>query len=159
MRIGFGYDSHRLVSGRKLVLGGVEIPHDKGALGHSDADALLHAIGDAILGALGEGDLGRHFPDNDTRYKDISSIKLLERVVLLADRHKMCLNNVDCTVVLERPKLMGYTEAMRANISATLRLAPENVNIKAKTNEGMGLVGLGEGVAAFAVVTVVRGES
>ncbi len=159
MRIGFGYDSHRLVSGRKLVLGGVEIPHDKGTLGHSDADALLHAICDAILGALGEGDIGRHFPDSDAYYKDISSIRLLESVMRLADKHELFLNNVDCTVILERPKLKDYTEAMRANISATLRLAPENVNIKAKTNEGMGLVGLGEGVAAFAVVTVVKGVS
>jgi 2-C-methyl-D-erythritol 2,4-cyclodiphosphate synthase len=154
MRIGFGYDSHRLVSGRKLILGGVEIPHDKGSWGHSDADALVHAVCDAILGAIGEGDIGRHFPDNDENYKDISSLILLQTVVLLADKKALQLHNVDCTVVLERPKLMDYTNAMAANMATILRIAPEMVNIKAKTNEGMGLVGSGEGVAAFAVVTV-----
>jgi len=154
MRIGFGYDSHRLVSGRKLILGGVEIPHDKGPLGHSDADALVHAICDAILGALGEGDMGRHFPDDDQNYKDISSLTLLRTVVLLADKKHFMLHNVDCTIILERPKLIGHTSAMAANIAAILRIPLDLVNIKAKTNEGMGLVGLGEGVAAFAVVTV-----
>lgn len=154
MRVGFGYDSHRLVSGRKLILGGVEIPHDKGSWGHSDADVLVHSVCDAILGAIGEGDIGRHFPDNEDNYKDISSLILLQAVVLLADKKALQLHNVDCTVVLERPKLMGYTSAMAANMAAILRIAPEMVNIKAKTNEGMGLVGLGEGVAAFAVVTV-----
>jgi len=154
MRIGFGYDSHRLVSGRKLILGGVEITHDKGPLGHSDADALVHAICDAILGALGEGDMGRHFPDDDQNYKDISSLILLRTVVLLADKKHFMLHNVDCTIILERPKLIGHTSAMAANIAAILRIPLDLVNIKAKTNEGMGLVGLGEGVAAFAVVTV-----
>jgi 2-C-methyl-D-erythritol 2,4-cyclodiphosphate synthase len=154
MRIGFGYDSHRLVSGRKLILGGVEIPHDKGSWGHSDADALVHAVCDAILGAIGEGDIGRHFPDNDENYKDISSLILLQAVVFLADKKAFLLHNVDCTIVLERPKLMGHISAMAANMATILRIAPEMVNIKAKTNEGMGLVGLGEGVAAFAVVTV-----
>jgi 2-C-methyl-D-erythritol 2,4-cyclodiphosphate synthase len=154
MRIGFGYDSHRLVSGRKLILGGVEIPHDKGSWGHSDGDALVHAVCDAILGAIGEGDIGRHFPDNDVNYKDISSLILLQTVVRLAHKKALLLHNVDCTVVLERPKLMGYTSAMAANMAAILRLSPEMVNIKAKTNEGMGLVGLGEGIAAFAAVTV-----
>jgi 2-C-methyl-D-erythritol 2,4-cyclodiphosphate synthase len=154
MRIGFGYDSHRLVSGRTLILGGVEIPHDKGSWGHSDADALVHAICDAILGAIGEGDIGRHFPDNDQNFKDISSLILLQTVVRLADDKAFSTHNVDCTIILERPKLVGYTPAMVANIAAILHLSPEMVNIKAKTNEGMGLVGLGEGVAAFAVVTV-----
>jgi 2-C-methyl-D-erythritol 2,4-cyclodiphosphate synthase len=154
MRIGFGYDSHRLVSGKKLILGGVEIPHDKGSWGHSDADALVHAVCDAILGAIGEGDIGRHFPDTDQNYKDISSLLLLQAVVLGADKKAFQLHNVDCTIVLERPKLMGYTSEMAANIAAILRVSPAMVNIKAKTNEGMGLVGLGEGVAAFAVVTV-----
>ncbi len=154
MRIGFGYDSHRLVDGRKLILGGVEIPHDKGLMGHSDADVLVHAICDAILGAIGEGDIGRHFPDNDQDYKDISSLKLLRRVFGLADKKGCFLHNVDCTIVLERPKLMSYTGAMVLNIAEILYLAPENVNIKAKTNEGMGWVGLGEGVAAFAVVSL-----
>lgn len=154
MKIGFGYDSHRLVDGRRLILGGVEIPHDKGLMGHSDADVLIHAICDAILGAIGEGDIGRHFPDNDPDYKDISSLKLLRRVFSLADNKGCSLHNIDCTIVLERPKLMSYTEAMVSNIAEILYLTPEDVNIKAKTNEGMGWVGLGEGVAAFAVVTL-----
>lgn len=154
MRIGFGYDSHRLVSGRKLILGGVQVPHDKGAWGHSDADALVHAVCDAILGAIGEGDMGRHFPDNDQNFKDISSLILLQAVVRLADKKALLLHNVDCTIVLERPKLMDYTRTMAANMAAILGISPDMVNIKAKTSEGMGLVGMGEGVAAFAVVTV-----
>jgi 2-C-methyl-D-erythritol 2,4-cyclodiphosphate synthase len=154
MRIGFGYDSHRLVSGRKLILGGVEIPHDKGSWGHSDADALVHAVCDAILGAIAAGDIGRHFPDNDQNYKDISSLILLQNVVRLTDDKALQIHNVDCTIILEKPKLVDYTTAMAANIAGILRVPPEMVNIKAKTNEGMGLVGSGEGVAAFAVVTV-----
>jgi 2-C-methyl-D-erythritol 2,4-cyclodiphosphate synthase len=154
MRIGFGYDSHRLASGRRLILGGVDIPHDKGPWGHSDGDALIHAVCDAILGAIGEGDIGRHFPDTDERYKGISSLILLQEVVRLADSKALLLHNLDCTIILERPKLMGYASAMVANMALILRIAPEMVNIKAKTNEGMGLVGLGEGIAAFAVVTV-----
>jgi 2-C-methyl-D-erythritol 2,4-cyclodiphosphate synthase len=123
-------------------------------LGHSDADALVHAVCDAILGAIGAGDIGRHFPDNDQNFKNISSLTLLQAVVRLAENKALLLHNVDCTIVLEQPKLMGYTNAMAANMAAILHLAPEMVNIKAKTNEGMGLVGMGEGVAAFAVVTV-----
>ena len=154
MRIGFGYDSHKLVSDRKLILGGVEIPHDKGSLAHSDGDALVHAICDAILGAIGEGDIGRHFADSDPSFQNISSLILLEAVLRLADNKALLLHNVDCTIVLERPKLMGYISAMAANLAPILRISPEMVNIKAKTNEGMGLVGMGEGIAAFAVVTV-----
>lgn len=154
MRIGFGYDSHRLVSGRKLILGGVEIPHGKGPLGHSDADALLHAVCDAMLGAIGAGDIGRHFPDDDENYKDISSLILLQQVSRLVNEKGLALHNLDCTVILERPKLRSYLPAMIANIAGIVRLAPEMVNIKAKTNEGMGLVGKNEGVAAFAVVTI-----
>jgi 2-C-methyl-D-erythritol 2,4-cyclodiphosphate synthase len=154
MRIGFGYDSHKLVSGRSLILGGMEIPHEKGLLGHSDADAIVHAVCDAVLGAIGEGDMGRHFPDNDQTYKDISSLKLLQMVGLLADKKGFIVNNIDSTVVLEKPKLMGYAHEMASNIAEALSISRDAVNIKAKTNEGMGFVGSNEGVAAFAVVTV-----
>lgn len=154
MKIGFGYDSHRLVAGRSLIIGGMEIPHEKGLLGHSDADVLLHAICDAILGAIGEGDMGRHFPDTDQAYKDISSLKLLRMVGQLADTKGFVVNNVDSTIVLERPKLMGYTHEMALNIAETIHVPPDMVSVKAKTNEGMGFVGRSEGVAAFAVVTV-----
>lgn len=156
MRIGFGYDSHRLVEGRSLILGGVEIPHEKGLLGHSDADVLLHAICDAILGAIGGGDIGRHFPDTDPVYKNISSIKLLRQVNALAEEKGVLINNVDSTIVLEKPKLAGHLHEMIVNISDTLGISPNMVNIKAKTNEGMGLIGRGEGVVAFAVVTVIK---
>ena len=154
MRIGFGYDSHRLVNGRKLILGGKEIPHDKGLLGHSDADALVHSICDAILGAAGEGDIGRHFPDTDNTYKNISSIKLLQMVGQLADKKGYLVNNIDSTILLEAPKLVEYKDAMAMNIADALHMSSDRVNIKAKSNEGMGFVGRKEGVAAFAVVTL-----
>ena len=154
MMIGFGYDSHRLVSGRKLVLGGREIPYDKGLLGHSDADVLVHAICDAILGATGEGDIGRHFSDTDHTYKNISSIKLLQRVGQMTDKKGYSVNNIDSTIVLEAPKLAEYKDEMATNIAEALHILPDRVNIKAKTNEGMGFVGRKEGMAAFAVVTV-----
>ena len=156
MKIGFGYDSHRLVEGRSLILGGIEIPHDKGLLGHSDADVLLHAICDAILGAVGSGDIGGHFPDTDPVYKNISSMKLLRHVSALAEEKGFLVNNVDSTIVLEKPKLAGYLHEMIINISDTLCISPDMVNIKAKTNEGMGLVGRSEGAVAFAVVTVIK---
>lgn len=155
MKVGFGYDSHRLVAGRRFVLGGVEMPHEEGLLGHSDADVLVHAICDAILGALGEGDIGRHFPDTDPAYRDISSLKLLSQVGDLAEKKGYAVNNVDSTVVLERPKLQGYIHEMAINIAGTLSIPVASVNIKATTNEGMGFVGRNEGVAAFAVVTIV----
>jgi 2-C-methyl-D-erythritol 2,4-cyclodiphosphate synthase len=158
MRIGIGYDSHRLVAGRRLIIGGVDIPHEKGLLGHSDADALLHAVCDAILGAIGAGDIGRHFPDTDPRYKDISSLKLLTDVRALAEEKGYRLNNIDATIVLEKPKLMGYIGLMVENISRVLDLPADRINIKAKTNEGMGFTGQGEGMAAFAVVTVKESE-
>jgi 2-C-methyl-D-erythritol 2,4-cyclodiphosphate synthase len=154
MRIGFGYDSHRLVAGRSLIIGGMEIPHEKGLLGHSDSDVLVHAICDAILGAIGEGDMGRHFPDTDQAYKDISSLKLLRMVGQLADTKGFVVNNVDSTIVLERPKLMGYTHEMALNIAETIHVPPDMVSVKAKTNEDMGFLGRSEGVVAFAVVTV-----
>jgi 2-C-methyl-D-erythritol 2,4-cyclodiphosphate synthase len=154
MRIGFGYDSHRLVSGRRLILGGIGIPHEKGLLGHSDADVLVHAICDAILGAIGEGDMGEHFPDADQAYKDISSLKLLQILRQLMDKKGFFINNIDSTIVLETPKLIGYTPEMAKNIAEALHVAMDSINIKAKTNEGMGFVGRNEGAAAFAVVTV-----
>jgi 2-C-methyl-D-erythritol 2,4-cyclodiphosphate synthase len=156
MRIGFGYDSHRLIEGRSLILGGVGIPHEKGLLGHSDADVLIHAICDAVLGAVGSGDIGRHFPDTDPEYKDVSSISLLHKVRGMAEEKGFLINNVDSTVVLEKPKLAAYVREMIINISDVLCIDASRVNIKPKTNEGMGFVGRGEGVAAFAVVTVVK---
>jgi 2-C-methyl-D-erythritol 2,4-cyclodiphosphate synthase len=159
MRIGFGYDSHRLVEGRSLVLGGMEIPHEKGLLGHSDSDALLHAICDAILGAIGGGDIGRHFPDTDPSYKNISSMNLLRCVITLADEKGFSINNVDSTIILEKPKLAGYIDEMIVNISEVLHVSPGRVNVKAKTNEGMGFLGRNEGIAIFAVVTVMEKDS
>lgn len=154
MRIGFGYDSHRLVEGRKLILGGVDIPARKGLLGHSDADVLLHALCDAILGAIGDRDIGWHFPDNNPAYKDIASVKLLVRVKELAARQGYVVNNVDSTVVLESPRLREYIPRIVSNIAHALDIEPNRVNVKASTNEGMGFTGRGEGIAAFAVVTV-----
>jgi 2-C-methyl-D-erythritol 2,4-cyclodiphosphate synthase len=154
MRVGIGYDSHRLVDGRKLILAGVEIPHPQGLLGHSDADAVLHAIGDAILGAIGERDLGMYFPDNDPENKDMPSTVFLEKIYALIRNKGFMINNVDVTVLLEKPKLAAHISEMRKNIGAVLDLSEASIGIKAKTNEGMGFVGLGEGIAVFAVVTV-----
>jgi 2-C-methyl-D-erythritol 2,4-cyclodiphosphate synthase len=156
MRIGFGYDSHRLVEGRRLILGGVDIPHEKGLLGHSDADVLVHAICDAIIGAIGDGDIGRYFPDTDPAYESISSLKLLHLVCVKAGDKGFVVNNVDSTVILERPKLTDYIQDIESNISNTLNILTESVNVKAKTNEGMGFLGRGEGIAAFAVATVIE---
>jgi 2-C-methyl-D-erythritol 4-phosphate cytidylyltransferase/2-C-methyl-D-erythritol 2,4-cyclodiphosphate synthase len=155
-RSGFGYDSHRFAAGRKLILGGVGIPFDKGLKGHSDADALSHAICDALLGAAGCGDIGRHFPDNDPKYKDISSIILLERVKIIIKAKGFSINNVDATVVMEMPKLAPYAAQMVSHIALALDIAETSVNIKAKTNEGMGFTGRNEGVAAFATATVTE---
>ena len=154
MRIGFGYDSHRLVEGRRLILGGVDIPHEKGLLGHSDADVLVHAICDAIIGAIGDGDIGRYFPDTDSAYRGISSLKLLHLVGVKVGEKGFVVNNIDSTVVLEGPRLMEFIHDMELNISNTLNIPMERVNVKAKTNEGMGFLGRGEGIAAFAVATV-----
>ena len=158
MRIGFGYDSHRFVEGRRFVLGGVEIPHEKGLQGHSDADVLVHAICDAILGATGLDDIGRQFPDTDPAFRDISSLVLLERVRVLAAARGYRVVNVDSSVVLERPKLAAHLAAMAGNIAGVLQIPAGWVSVKAKTNEGMGLVGAGEGAAAFAVV-LIEGET
>jgi 2-C-methyl-D-erythritol 2,4-cyclodiphosphate synthase len=159
MRIGFGYDSHRLVAGRSLILGGKSIPSEKGLLGHSDADVLIHAVCDAILGAVCEGDIGRQFPDTDPAYRDVSSLLLLERVRVITAAKGYQVFNVDSTIVLERPKLAAHLGEMAASIAGILRIPPERVSVKAKTNEGMGLVGAGEGAAAFAVVTVEGGDA
>jgi 2-C-methyl-D-erythritol 2,4-cyclodiphosphate synthase len=159
MPIGFGYDSHRLVAGRPLVLGGKEIPNDRGLLGHSDADVLIHAVCDAILGAAAAGDIGRHFPDTDPAYRGISSLLLLKRVREIAGAKGYRVSNVDSTIVLEKPKLAPHLGEMAGNIAAVLGIPPDRVNVKAKTNEGMGLVGVGEGAAAFAVVFLEMGES
>jgi 2-C-methyl-D-erythritol 4-phosphate cytidylyltransferase/2-C-methyl-D-erythritol 2,4-cyclodiphosphate synthase len=158
VRIGFGYDSHRLVEGRRLVLGGVEIPHDRGLSGHSDADVLIHAICDAILGAVAAGDIGRHFPDTDASYKDISSLKLLEHVRRISDQRGYDVHHIDSTVMLEKPKIMEYISDMSMKLADTLKISSENISIKAKTNEGMGFIGRQEGVAAYAVVTMTKKE-
>ena len=156
MRIGHGYDVHRLVAERKLILGGVDIPYSKGLLGHSDADVLLHAISDAILGAIGEGDIGKHFPDTDPAYKGASSIKLLRHVFLLADDKGYRIGNVDATIVAQRPKLAPYIQQMRENIAETLDCDPDLVNVKATTTEELGFAGRGEGIATYAVALLVQ---
>lgn len=150
MRIGFGYDSHRFAEGRKLILGGVEVPFEKGLAGHSDADALSHAITDAIIGALGMGDIGRHFPDSDQKWKDAVSIELLKYVVELARMNGYAVAWVDTTIIVEKPRLADYIERMKQGIAQT-GIVPGLINIKAKTNEGMGFIGRGEGIAAYAV--------
>ena len=150
-RIGIGNDVHRMVEGRPLVLGGVQIPHDRGAEGHSDADALLHAIADAILGALCEGDLGMHFPDQDEQWKGSDSLQLLSRVMWLTRERGFHVVNVDATVILEAPKLRPYVTTMREKIADTLGVELSCISIKAKTNEGLDAIGRGEAVAAQAV--------
>lgn len=156
MRIGIGYDSHRLVEGRKLILGGVEIPFEKGLTGHSDADVLCHAIIDAIIGALGEGDIGKHFPDTDSKWKNASSITLLAHIVDLMKQKGFGIVNIDSTVISERPKLQPYIEKMKENISKA-GIPFDAINIKAKSNEGMGFIGRGEGIAAQAVCLLKKG--
>jgi 2-C-methyl-D-erythritol 2,4-cyclodiphosphate synthase len=153
-RSGIGWDSHRLVAGRKLILGGVEIPHDRGLLGHSDADVLTHAVMDALLGAAGLGDIGQHFPDSDPAYKDADSLALLRELVGRAAATGVRPVHVDTTVLMERPRLGPHRDAIRASLAATLGLDEVAVNVKASTGEGMGFVGREEGVAALAVVTV-----
>ncbi|GAW68579.1 2-C-methyl-D-erythritol 2,4-cyclodiphosphate synthase [Geoanaerobacter pelophilus] len=158
MRIGHGYDVHRLVEGRKLILGGVDVPYAKGLLGHSDADVLLHAISDAILGAIGEGDIGRHFPDTDPAYKGADSIKLLQHVMGLADAKGYRIGNVDATIVAQRPKLAPFIQQMRQNIARALATEDDRVNVKATTTEELGFAGRGEGIAAYGVALLERKE-
>ncbi len=154
MRIGIGYDVHRLVEGRKLIIGGVNIPHDMGLLGHSDADVLLHAICDALLGAAGLGDLGQHFSDLDAKYKDINSLKLLFHVGELLKNKNYSIHNIDTVVIAEAPKLSPFRELMIDNIVKTLGLKKNQVNLKATTEEGLGFTGKKEGIAAWAAVTI-----
>jgi 2-C-methyl-D-erythritol 2,4-cyclodiphosphate synthase len=151
MRIGQGFDAHALVAGRKLVIGGVEIPYEKGLAGHSDADVLIHAVCDALLGAAGLGDMGTHFPDTDARFRDIDSRKLLREVARLLGQRSFRVVNVDSTVIAQAPRLAPHIGEMRENLAADLGVAPEAVNVKAKTTEKLGFVGRGEGIAAEAV--------
>lgn len=154
MRIGHGYDVHRLTEGRKLILGGVEIPYEKGLLGHSDADVLLHAVMDALLGAAALGDIGRHFPDTDPAYEGIDSRVLLKRTGDLLNKQGFVISNIDCTIIAQRPKLAPYIEKMRENIAETLGIGKERVNVKATTEESLGFTGRGEGIAAHAVCLI-----
>ena len=157
-RIGQGYDVHRLVEGRKLILGGVEIPHPTGLLGHSDADVLLHAVCDALLGAAALGDIGRHFPDSDPAYAGVSSLVLLRATAEKLRRAGFSVGNLDATVVAERPKLAPYLPQMRSNIAETLGIPVERVSVKATTEEGLGFTGVGAGIAAFAVCLLEQQE-
>jgi 2-C-methyl-D-erythritol 2,4-cyclodiphosphate synthase len=154
MLAGIGYDSHRLAAGRRLVLGGVEIAHDVGLAGHSDADVLAHAVIDALLGAAGRGDIGEHFPDTDERWRDADSLALLAHVVALVADAGLQIVNVDCTVVIEQPKIASHRDAIRDSLARTLGLPAQRVNVKATTGEGMGFVGRGEGVAALAIASL-----
>lgn len=155
-RFGMGYDVHRLVEGRKLILGGVDVPFEKGLLGHSDADVLLHAISDALLGAAALGDIGRHFPDTDPAYKDADSRKLLAHVRDLLTEHGYAIGNVDATIVAQRPKLMSFIPQMTKNIAETLGVAEDQVNVKATTEEKLGFTGSGEGISAYAVAGIEK---
>ena len=156
IRIGHGYDAHRMVDGRKLLLGGVEIAFPRGLHGHSDADVLLHAVCDALLGSLSLGDIGVHFPDNDPQFKGISSLKLLEKVGDMVKEKGFRVGNIDTTIVAQEPRLSGYIVQMRKNIAQTLGIDTEKINIKATTTEGLGFIGKGEGIAAHAVALVER---
>lgn len=154
MRFGFGYDVHRMVVNRKLILGGVDIPYFKGLIGHSDADVVCHAFADALLGASALGDIGKHFPDTDIRFKDISSLVLLKHVSDLIKLNNFEIINVDATVLLQQPKIAPYTKRMRENIAQALDINIDQVSIKATTNEELGFIGMGEGAAAYAVVSI-----
>lgn len=153
-RSGIGYDIHRLRSGRRLVLGGMEIPHPQGLDGHSDADVVAHAIGDALLGALALGDLGQHFPPGDPRYRDIASLELLQRIAALVRDRGALITSVDVTVVAESPPLAPHLSGMRAKLASALGILPDQVSVKATSNEGLGAVGRGEAMAAHAIATV-----
>ena len=158
VRIGTGYDVHRLVAGRKLMIGGVDIPFEKGLFGHSDADVLLHAVCDAMLGAAGLGDIGRHFPDTAPIYKDISSLMLLEEVRRLLAEAGFRVNNVDATIVAEKPKMAPHIPTMVTNIAEAIKVDRSAVNVKATTTEGLGFVGRDEGMASYAVVSIRKAE-
>lgn len=153
-RIGIGYDIHRLVEGRKLFIGGVEIPYIKGLLGHSDGDVLLHAICDALLGAIAEGDIGEHFPDTDPKYHNISSVELLKKVDDLIKKKNFVINNIDTIVIAQEPKLLPFKKPIQQEIAQVLKIQPDCINIKAKTNEGFGEIGKKEAIACYAVVII-----
>lgn len=155
MRVGIGYDIHRLVDGRKLILGGKEIPFEKGLLGHSDADVLVHAICDALLGAAGLGDIGIHFPDTEPLFKDISSLEILSQTCDMLKINGYAINNIDSTIFAERPKISAYRDEMRANIARFAGIDEKLVNIKATTSEGIGTIGRGEGIAAMCIAMIV----
>lgn len=155
-RVGNGYDVHKLAEGRKLILGGVEIPYEKGLLGHSDADVLVHSIMDALLGACGESDIGKHFPDNDMSYKGISSLVLLEKVNAILHSKGYNIANIDSIIVAEKPKLSSYIDEMKVKIAAVLQLDKDCIGIKATTSEGLGFTGTGEGIAAYAVANIYK---
>ncbi len=156
IKIGQGFDVHRLVEGRPLIIGGVTIPYEKGLLGHSDADVLLHAISDAALGAIGAGDIGKHFPDTDEAYKDADSKKLLQHVWQLVKEAGYKLGNLDCTIIAQQPKMAPYIDAMREKIAALLEADVEQINVKASTTEKLGFVGRGEGITALASILLVQ---
>ncbi|HDQ00137.1 MAG TPA: 2-C-methyl-D-erythritol 2,4-cyclodiphosphate synthase [bacterium] len=155
MRIGFGYDVHRLISGRRLIIGGVDIPFAQGLQGHSDADVLSHAIGDALLGAAALGDLGAHFPPDDAQYRGISSLVLLKKINGLLKRSSLVIQNIDATVVAQKPKMMPFINEMRKNIARSLTLEIDQISIKATTTEGLGFAGEGAGIAAYAVCLIL----
>lgn len=154
MRVGIGYDVHRLVEGRKLIMGGVEIEHETGLLGHSDADVLLHAIMDALLGAAGLGDIGKHFPDSDEKYKGISSVELLGHVGRLLEENLYMINNIDATIIAQAPKMAPHIGTMRSNIAETLKIELDCVNVKATTEEGLGFTGTKEGISSQAICSL-----
>lgn len=156
MRVGMGYDVHKLTENRELIIGGVQIPYEKGLLGHSDADVLLHAIMDALLGAAALGDIGKHFPDSDDRYKGISSMELLIQVGKILDEKGYIVENVDATIIAQRPKMRPYIEAMEANIAAALKVETDQINVKATTEEGLGFTGSGEGISAHAICALEK---
>ena len=158
MRIGSGYDIHRMIPGRKLVLGGVVIPFEKGLLGHSDADVLVHAVCDALMGAAALGDIGVHFPDTDPKFKDANSLTLLAESYRMVRNKRFEVENIDATIFAEAPKLSPYREAMQSNIGKVLQIDPERINIKATTTEGLGAIGKGEGIAAMCVVLIHKKE-
>ncbi|CEH36087.1 2-C-methyl-D-erythritol 2,4-cyclodiphosphate synthase [Romboutsia lituseburensis] len=156
MRVGLGYDVHKLVEGRKLIIGGVNVPHETGLLGHSDADVLVHAVMDSILGALALGDIGKHFPDTDERYKGADSIKLLEFVYNLIREKGYVIGNIDCTIIAQSPKMAPHIPDMRANIARALNTNIENINVKATTEEGLGFTGTKQGISSQSICLLVK---
>lgn len=156
MRIGMGYDVHKLVDGRALILGGVTVPYEKGLLGHSDADVLVHAIMDALLGAAALGDIGKHFPDTDPKYKGANSIELLKHVGALLKKHQYKIGNIDATIIAQAPKLRPYIDTMNANIAEALGISTDQVSVKATTEEGLGFTGSGEGISAQAICLLAQ---